>query len=41
MIAERNYLDTKIMPALMQALEQTADQKPANPIEFIARYMLR
>ena len=40
-LPERNYLEDKVMPALMQALEKAALEKPTSPLEFIAHFMLK
>ena len=41
MLSERVYLDSTIMPALMEALEYAAVEKPTDPIEFIAHLLLK
>lgn len=39
-LAMRSYCDSKILPSLLPALQQVAKEKPREPIEFIANYML-
>ncbi|OQR72706.1 hypothetical protein BIW11_03726 [Tropilaelaps mercedesae] len=37
----RQYLDTTVVPILLQALSQLAKERPASPIEFVANYLLQ
>lgn len=37
----RQYLDTTVVPILLQALSQLAKERPASPIEFVAKYLLQ
>ena len=34
------YLDQQLMPLLVEALAQLAKEKPEEPIEFVAKYLL-
>ena len=34
------YLDQQVMPLLLQALTKVSKEKPEDPIDFIAKYML-
>ena len=34
------YLDQQLMPLLLEALAQLAKEKPEEPIEFVAKYLL-
>ena len=34
------YLDQQLMPLLLEALAQLAKEKPDEPIEFVAKYLL-
>eukprot|EP00347_Sterkiella_histriomuscorum_P019216 403342494 len=36
----RAYLESNLMPLLLEALNELAKHKPQDPIEFIANYML-
>ncbi|KAM3136554.1 Protein dpy-30 [Paramecium bursaria] len=36
----RNYLDQTVVPILLQAMTQVAKERPENPIEFVANYLL-
>ena len=36
----RAYLDQTVVPVLLQALSEVAKERPANPIEFVAKYLL-
>ena len=37
----RAYLDQTVVPVLMQALSALVRERPADPIEFVAQYLLR
>uniref|UniRef100_A0A914LFI0 Dosage compensation protein dpy-30 n=2 Tax=Meloidogyne TaxID=189290 RepID=A0A914LFI0_MELIC len=37
----RQYLDETIVPILLQALSALAKERPAEPIDFVANYLLR
>ena len=34
------YLDQQLMPLLLEALAQLSKEKPEEPIEFVAKYLL-
>ncbi len=36
----RAYLDKTVTPLLLEAFEACAKERPAQPIEFIANYLL-
>lgn len=36
----RAYLDQTVVPLLMQALTECAKERPEQPIEFVANYLL-
>jgi protein dpy-30 len=36
----RAYLDKTVVPLLMQALTECAKERPQQPIEFVANYLL-
>ena len=37
----RQYMDTHIMPSLIEALEKLTKDKPEDPIQYIGEYLLR
>ena len=37
----RQYMDTHIMPSLIEALEKLTQDKPEDPIQYIGEYLLR
>lgn len=37
----RQYLDQTVVPILLQALSCLAKERPADPINFLAAYLLR
>ncbi|CAD1475929.1 unnamed protein product, partial [Heterotrigona itama] len=37
----RQYLDQTVVPILLQALSNLAKERPADPISFLAGYLLR
>ncbi|KAH0947633.1 hypothetical protein HN011_008032 [Eciton burchellii] len=37
----RQYLDQTVVPILLQALSSLAKERPADPISFLAGYLLR
>jgi protein dpy-30 len=37
----RAYLDQTVVPLLLQALSEVAKERPANPVEFVAQYLLQ
>uniref|UniRef100_A0AC34PY31 Dpy-30 n=1 Tax=Panagrolaimus sp. JU765 TaxID=591449 RepID=A0AC34PY31_9BILA len=40
-IPTRQYLDQTVVPILLQALGQLAKERPPNPVQFLAEYLLR
>ena len=36
----RSYIDGAVMPVLIESLQKLTEEKPPNPIEFIAKYLL-
>lgn len=36
----RAYLDKTVVPLLLQALTECAKERPEQPVEFIAKYLL-
>lgn len=36
----RAYLDKTVVPILLQALAECSKERPQNPIEFVANYLL-
>ena len=36
----RTYLDKTVVPLLLQAMTECAKERPREPIEFIANYLL-
>lgn len=40
-IPTRQYLDQTVVPILLQALGALAKERPADPIDFVANYLLR
>lgn len=37
----RQYLDKTVVPLLLQAMAECAKERPAQPIEFVANYLLQ
>jgi len=37
----RAYLDQTVVPLLLQSLSELVKERPQNPIEFIANYLLK
>ena len=37
----RTYLDQTVVPILIQALAELAKERPPNPIEWVAHYLLK
>ena len=37
----RAYLDQTVVPLLLQGLAETAKERPKNPIEFLANFLLK
>lgn len=37
----RQYLDQTVVPILLQALSTLAKERPSNPIEYLANYLMR
>jgi len=35
----RQYLDTTVVPTILQALTELAKERPDKPIEFVANYL--
>ncbi|XP_064483715.1 protein dpy-30 homolog [Ornithodoros turicata] len=40
-LSTRQYLDQTVVPILLQALSTLAKERPSNPIEYLANYLLR
>jgi len=40
-LSTRQYLDTTVVPILLQALSALAKERPTSPIEFVANYLLK
>uniref|UniRef100_A0A0G4GKE3 Uncharacterized protein n=1 Tax=Chromera velia CCMP2878 TaxID=1169474 RepID=A0A0G4GKE3_9ALVE len=40
-MSARQYLDATVVPTLLPAMNEVAMQKPEDPIEFLARYLLQ
>merc|ERR1719247_3297976 len=37
----RQYLDTYVVPSLLPGLNTVAEERPDNPVEFLAYYLLK
>ena len=37
----RSYLDQSVVPVLLQALSQLVKERPSNPVEFVAHFLLK
>ncbi|EFX79530.1 hypothetical protein DAPPUDRAFT_304485 [Daphnia pulex] len=37
----RQYLDQAVVPVVLQAMSAVAKERPADPLEFIANYLLK
>ncbi|GKT25222.1 Sdc1/DPY30 like protein [Aduncisulcus paluster] len=37
----KNYLDKTVVPILLQGLAALAQERPPNPVEYLAAYLLR
>jgi len=37
----RSYLDQNVVPVLLQGMAEVAKERPENPIEFLANYLLK
>ena len=37
----RTYLDQTVMPLLLTGMAELAKERPSNPIEYLANYLLR
>ena len=35
------YLDATVVPVVMRALQEAAEARPDNPVEFVAYYILK
>ncbi|VDN53666.1 unnamed protein product [Dracunculus medinensis] len=40
-LSTRQYLDQTVVPILLQALGALAKERPPNPIEFVANYLMK
>ncbi|VDD96127.1 unnamed protein product, partial [Enterobius vermicularis] len=40
-VPTRQYLDQTVVPILLQALGALAKERPPNPIEYLANYLLK
>jgi hypothetical protein len=40
-LPNKDYLEKTIMPTVLKALTMVAESRPANPIEFVAYYLLK
>ncbi|XP_072163920.1 protein dpy-30 homolog [Diadema setosum] len=40
-LTTRNYLDTTVVPILLQAMSALAKERPPNPIDYLANYLLK
>lgn len=38
-LSVRAYLDQNVMPLVLKGLVEVSNQRPANPIEFLANYL--
>ena len=36
----RAYLDKTVVPILLQALSECAKERPQNPVEYVAKYLM-
>ena len=37
----RAYLDSTVVPILLQGLSQLVKERPPNPVEYLAQYLLK
>jgi len=37
----RSYLDKHVMPTLLNGLQQLVRERPSDPVEFLAGYLLK
>lgn len=37
----RSYLDQTVVPVLLQGMAELAKERPENPIEYLANYLLK
>ncbi len=37
----RTYLDQTVMPLLLTGMAEVAKERPSNPIEYLANYLLK
>ena len=37
----RSYLDQTVVPVLLQGMADVAKERPENPIEYLANYLLK
>lgn len=37
----RSYLDQTVVPVLLQGMAELAKERPSNPIEYLANYLLK
>ncbi len=37
----RSYLDQTVVPVLLQGMAEVAKERPENPIEYLANYLLK
>jgi len=40
-LAIKQYIDASVMPTLLEALQKLSEEKPPNPVEFVAEYLLK
>ncbi len=40
-LSTRAYLDQTVIPVLLQGMSEIAREKPENPIEYLANYLLK
>jgi hypothetical protein len=40
-LSSRVYLDKTVMPVLTLALEELAEKRPENPLEFLGNFLIR
>ena len=40
-LSTRSYLDQTVVPVLLQGMAELAKERPENPIEYLANYLLK
>jgi protein dpy-30 len=40
-LSTRQYLDQTVVPLLLQGMAEVAKERPENPIEYLANYLLK